>query len=140
MFETSFEKSRIDIEFVHRFLTQSYWAKGIGIDIVEDSIKNSLVIGTYNENGQQIAFARAITDSATFAYIADVFVDPEYRKKGISKHMLAELFAHNQLQGLRRIMLATSDAHQLYKKFGFQSIEQIDIMMEKLIPNIYQRS
>lgn len=139
-FRSSFDSSQIDVEFVHRFLTQSYWAKGITIDIVTRSINNSLVIGMFDKNDKQVAFARAVTDAATVAYIADVFVDPRYRKQGISKQMLAQLFAHKDLKGLRRMLLATSDAHTLYKRFGFDSVKQIEIMMEKVVPDIYQQS
>jgi N-acetylglutamate synthase-like GNAT family acetyltransferase len=136
---SSFEKQKIDAEFVHRFLTNSYWAKGISLETVKQSIDNSLVIGMY-KNDKQVGFARVITDSTTMAYLADVFVDSSHQGRGLAQKMLTDLFEHDNLQGLRRVLLATSDAHDLYKKFGFTSLAQPEIMMEINKPNIYQRN
>lgn len=114
----STDKSKIDIDFVHGFLTQSYWSPGILMKTVKKAVEGSLCFGVYYNN-TQIGFARMITDIATFAYLADVFIDENYRGKGLGKWLIKVILAHPDLQGLRRIMLATKDAHSLYAQFGF---------------------
>ena len=128
----------MDIKVIHRYLSRSYWAKDIPIDIVETAIDNSLCFGVFNTSGNQVAFARMITDTATFAYLSDVFVLEEHRGKGISKWLMQEILAHPKLQGIRRMVLATSDAHGLYQQFGFKSLGSPDLFMELHQANVYK--
>jgi len=128
----------MDIKVIHRYLSRSYWAKDIPIDIVETAIDNSLCFGVFNTSDDQVAFARMITDRATFAYLSDVFVLEEHRGKGISKWLMQEILAHPKLQGIRRMVLATSDAHGLYQQFGFKSLGSPDLFMELHQANVYK--
>src|SRR5215470_3617085 len=137
-FEITTDPDRIDVAVVHAFLQDSYWAKGISRETVENSIRNSLCFGIYRGK-QQAGFARVITDRATFAYLADVFVLPEFRGRGLSKWMMECIFAHRDLQGLRRWSLVTRDAHALYQKYGFRALATPDRWMEKHDPNVYAR-
>ena len=128
----------LDIPLVHRFLSeQSSWAKGIPLALVERSIANSLCFGGFL-GGNQIAFARVISDYATFANLVDVFVLPEYRGQGYSKVLLAAILAHPQLQGLRRFTLATGDAHGLYAQYGFTAPSYPQSLMERYFPGMYE--
>lgn len=137
--EISTDRSRLDFELIHDFLRkQSYWAKNVPREIVERSIQNSLCFGIYRDT-RQIAFARVISDFATFAYLADVFVLPEERGKGVSKFLVANILAHPQLQGLRRFFLATEDAQGLYAQFGFEPITHPERLMTIHRPNIYDQ-
>lgn len=136
--EVDDNKSRLDITYVHYFLsTKSYWAKNISLELVEKSILHSLCFGVYFQN-RQIGFARVITDEATFAYLADVFIDEEFRGKGAGTTLMKYINQHYRLQGLRRIMLMTADAHALYRKFGFKETVHPERVMEKAILNAYQ--
>jgi GNAT superfamily N-acetyltransferase len=135
-YRISTDKSLIDLVVIHDFLSQSYWAKGIPREIVRRSIANSLCFGVYKEE-QQIGFARIISDYATFAYLADVFILEPFRGQGLSKWLMEMIVSHPQLQGLRKWMLGTRDAHELYRKFGFESIKSPEALMEKFIPDIY---
>jgi N-acetylglutamate synthase-like GNAT family acetyltransferase len=134
----------MDINAIHAYLSRSYWAENIPYNIVKKSIENSLCFGVfYNvapNNNEQVGFARIITDSATFAYLADVYILEEHRGNGLSKNLLEKITAHSSLQGLRRIMLATSDAHSLYEQFGFKQISSPQMFMELCTPNIYNNS
>jgi GNAT superfamily N-acetyltransferase len=115
----STNKSRLDIAWIHDYLsTSSYWAAGIPLETVQKSIAGSLCFGVYQQQ-QQVGFARMITDGATYGYLCDVFIDEQYRGKGLSKWLMQVLLTHPDLQGLRRISLATRDAHGLYAQFGF---------------------
>lgn len=130
----------IDVKVVHDYLSkESYWAKNIPLETVKRSIENSFCFGIYHNN-QQIGFARLITDKATFAYLADVFVLPEHRGNGLSKWLMEFMQNHYELQGLRRWMLATRDAHGLYKQFGWQqpTKEQAERLMMLLNQNVYK--
>src|SRR5450432_1745624 len=120
-FTISTEKSKIDIGYVHRFLSQSYWSPGISFDTVKRAMENSLSFGIYLHN-VQVGYARVITDKATFAYLADVFIDESYRGKVLGKWLVEMILAHPDLQGLRRIILTTKDAHKVYENCGFISI------------------
>jgi len=132
------EVSELDTGLVHRFLSeQSSWAKGISLDLVERSIANSLCFGGFLGKGQ-IAFARVISDYTTFANLVDVFVLPEHRGKGYSKALMAAVFAHPELQGLRRFTLATGDAHGLYAQFGFTAPLYPQSLMERYVPGMYE--
>ncbi|AUD06705.1 GNAT family N-acetyltransferase [Spirosoma pollinicola] len=117
------DKSKLNLEVIHRFLSQeAYWCKNIPVEIVQRSIENSLCFGVY-QGDEQVGFARVITDSATFGYLADVFILPEHRGKGLSKQLMTHIMAYPPLQGLRRLMLVTFDAHGLYEQFGFKPID-----------------
>ncbi|WP_316836812.1 GNAT family N-acetyltransferase [Pedobacter nutrimenti] len=130
---------KIDAISVHHYLsTQSYWAEGIPLETVQKSIDNSLCFGIYKETNQ-IGFARWITDKATFAYLADVYVLEEHRGLGLSKKLMSLMLFHPALQGLRRYMLATQDAHGLYAQFGFKPLEHPDRLMAVVVPKAYQQ-
>ena len=136
-FEISTDRRRLDVAMIYRFLSeQSTWAVGISRDIVERSIDNSLCFGGYVD-GRQVAFGRVITDYATFGNMVDVFVLPEYRGCGYSKRLVQAIVDHPSLQGLRRFMLATSNAHGLYERFGFTPLNKPETIMERYFPNIY---
>jgi GNAT superfamily N-acetyltransferase len=137
-FEISTDLARIDLGTVHEFLTNSYWARGIPLETVQRSIENSLCFGIYHGD-RQIGFARVITDRATFAYLADVFVLPDYRGRGLSKWLMECIIAHPDLQGLRRWMLATQDAHGLYAQYGFSPLKAPERWMEIHRADVYKR-
>jgi GNAT superfamily N-acetyltransferase len=119
----STDKTKLNLEVIHRFLSEeAYWCLNIPLELVQRSIENSLCFGVYL-GSEQVGFARVITDTATFGYLADVFMLPEHRGKGLSKKLVAFIMAYPSLQGLRRMMLVTKDAHGLYTKFGFQPID-----------------
>lgn len=133
----SSERARIDVGFVHRFLTEhSTWAQGIPFAVVEKSIAHSLCFGGFLGD-RQVAFARVVSDYATFANLVDVFVLPECRGLGYSKQLVEAVLAHPQLQGLRRFTLATADAHGLYARFGFATPRHPHTLMERYVPDIY---
>ena len=132
------DKEKFDVDLIHSFLTNSYWAEGISREIVRRSIDGALCFGVF-ENNKQIGFARMITDKATFAYLADVFIMEEYRGRGLSKWLMQIIMSHPDLQGLRRMMLATRDAHELYKKFGFTPLNNVDRWMHIHDPDVYKR-
>ncbi|HUE36802.1 MAG TPA: GNAT family N-acetyltransferase [Candidatus Acidoferrum sp.] len=125
------DKARLDRPLIHRFLSQrSYWAKDAPVEIVERSIEHSLCFGLY-KGGRQIGFARAVTDFATFAWLADVFIVEETRGHGYGKKLVAAIVAHPGLQGLRRFMLGTRDAHAFYAQYGFAPLKYPERFMEK---------
>jgi GNAT superfamily N-acetyltransferase len=128
----STDRDRLDVALIHKFLsTEAYWAIGRPRETVERALRNSLPFGLFREN-LQLAFARVVTDYATFAWLADVFVLPEHRGLGLSKLLLQVIFSHPNLQGLRRWVLATKDAQELYRRFGFQELHSSLDWMEKL--------
>jgi GNAT superfamily N-acetyltransferase len=132
------DKSELDLALIHDFLaTGSSWAQGISFDTVRKSIEHSLCFGGYL-GGRQVAFARVISDYATFANLVDVFVLPAHRGQGYSKQLVEAVIAHPELQGLRRFTLATFDAHQLYARYGFTPPHKPDTLMEIYQPGIYQ--
>ena len=119
----SADKSKLDLDYIHNYLSkESYWAKNIPIDIVRTSIEGSFCFGIYHNN-KQVGFARVITDYATFGYLADVFIDKNYRGRGLSKELMNFIMEQVVTKKLRRFMLATLDAHSLYAQFGFESQE-----------------
>jgi len=139
-FTISTDKSRLDLAAIHQFLTNSYWATGIPMEIVQKAVEHSLCFGVY-EGTAQVGFARVITDYTTFAYLADVFVLESHRGQGLSKWLVSCIISHPELQGLRRFMLATRDAHELYRNYaGFQNLSAPERWMEIARPNIYQQS
>jgi GNAT superfamily N-acetyltransferase len=131
------DKNKIDIAAVHHFLsTSSYWAMGIPIETVAKSVKNSLCFGIYKDQ-RQVGFARWVTDGATFAYLADVYVLEEFRGLGLSKSLMSLMMFHEELQGLRRYQLATRDAHTLYQQYGFKALEQPENSMAIVVKDAY---
>ena len=136
----STDAAKLDREYIHRFLTGSYWAEGISRAIVDKAIDHALNFGLYDPAGKQVGFARVVTDRATFAYLADVFVDEAERGKGLGKALMAEIMRHPDLQGLRRHLLATRDAHGLYAQFGFTPLRWPDRLMEILDLEVYSRA
>ena len=137
--EISDDKGRLDVPLIHRFLSEeAYWSLGIPLSTVQRAINHSLCFGGYVD-GQQVAFARVITDRATFGYLSDVFVLPAHRGRGYSKALMTAIVDHPALQGLRRLMLATSDAQGLYAGFGFARPRALGSLMEKSDPEIYRR-
>ena len=130
-FTISTDRARLDLEAIHRFLsTESYWAAGRSIETVRRSIENSLPFGIYRGD-EQVGFARVVTDYATFAWLADVFVLSEYRGRGLAKWLVEVIMAHAELQGFRRWVLATKDAHGLYAQFGFAELKRPERWMER---------
>jgi GNAT superfamily N-acetyltransferase len=138
-FLLSTDRERLDPGVIHAFLTESYWAKGISREVVARSVENSLCFGVYASD-QQVGFARVISDFATYAYIADVFVLDAYRGRGLGKWLMDCIMHHPQLQGLRRWSLVTGDAHGLYAKSGFTAPKRPEIYMERYDENVYQRT
>jgi len=134
----STDRSRLDVELIHDFLSRtSYWASGRTLDVVQRSIENSLAFGIYREN-HQVGFARVVTDYATFAWVADVFVLTEHRGRGLSKWLMEVMLSHPRLQGFRRWVLATKDAHALYARFGFIPLHRPERWMERPDPNVQE--
>jgi len=131
------DNSKMQLDVIYAFLTQSYWSKGISKQTVKQAIENSICFGAFIDS-KQVAFARVITDKTSFAYLADVFVLEEYRGAGISKKLMAQVTMHQELQSIRRFLLCTADAHKLYEKFGFSSIETPEFFMSIHKPNIYK--
>jgi len=128
-FVLSTDRERLDVALIHRFLSATYWAPNVTEDVVRRSIAGSLCVGVY-EDGRQIAFARAVTDHATFAWIADVFVLEPWRGRGVARWMVEALRAHPSLAGLRRWLLATRDAHHVYEGCGFRPLARPERFME----------
>jgi GNAT superfamily N-acetyltransferase len=138
-YEISTDPACIDAVLVHEFLTNSYWAKGISAETVKKSIENSIPFGVYHGE-QLVGFARIISDLATFAYLADVFILPTHRGRGLSRWLMECIVSHPDLQGLRRWMLATQDAHELYAKFGFKSLKSPESWMEIHRSNVHAKN
>jgi len=139
-YEISTDPARIDLAVTHRFLSEeAYWSPGVPREIVERAIGNSIVFGIY-KGSAQAGLARVVSDRATFAWICDVFVLPEHRGAGLGKWLMECVTAHPELQGLRRWMLATRDAHGLYRQYGFTELHDATRFMERWDPEIYRRS
>jgi GNAT superfamily N-acetyltransferase len=135
----STDRQRLDIAAIHRFLAEhSYWVPGIRREAVVTSIENSLCFGVY-ENEQQLGFARVVTDYVGFAYLADVFILPERRSHGLGKRLMQFVFAHPALQNMRRFMLATRDAHELYRQYDFVPLAHPERFMERYDPDALSR-
>lgn len=146
-YEISSEQSRLDIAAIHAYLTRAYWSPGIPRDIVERAARNSLCFGVYQRaggaqvgraSGAQVGFTRVVTDYATFAYLCDVYVLEEHRGHGLGKAMMRAAMAHPALSGARRVMLATRDAHGLYRQYGFADVIRNTNLMEIARPDIYR--
>jgi GNAT superfamily N-acetyltransferase len=137
-YSISTDKRSFNIALIHDFLRSSYWARDIPRGVVTRSIRNSLCFGVFYQ-GKQIGFARVITDRATLAYLADVFIVPEHRGRGVGRMLIGRILAHRDLQGLRRILLATKDAHGLYAAFGFKPLPHPEWFMTIVFPGVYQK-
>jgi GNAT superfamily N-acetyltransferase len=139
MIEISTDRARLDIDRVHRWLSDdAYWCLGIPRDVLERAIASSLCFGAF-EHAEQVGFARVISDHATYAYLCDVYVSPTHRNRGIGKALLRAICEHPSLQGLRRWSLVTRDAHSLYAQFGFTPLAAPERMMEIAIKDAYLR-
>jgi GNAT superfamily N-acetyltransferase len=133
------DAKRLDVPAIHAFLTRSYWSPGIPLELVQRAIDHSLCFGLFHHD-EQVGFARAISDRTTFAYLADVYVLEAHRGRGLSKWLLQVVLAHAELQGLRRFLLATRDAHELYRRFGFKELAAPARLMEVLDVDVYTRA
>jgi GNAT superfamily N-acetyltransferase len=140
-YEISTDPSRLQLGAIHAYLTRSYWSPGIPKDVVATAIANSLCFGLYlretdasGRGDTQVGFARVVTDKASFAYLADVYVLEEHRGQGLSKRLVERVLAHPELQGMRRFLLATRDAHGLYAQFGFKAPAKPENFMEIRTP------
>lgn len=138
-FNVSTDPNKVDLEVVFKFVSDSYWAKGIPRKTLVKAVQNSLVFGVYENNRNMVGFARVVTDKATFAYLGDVFVLPAFQGKGLAKLLMQSIVSHPDIQGLRRFMLATRDAHSLYAQFGFQTVENSEMLMQIWQPSIYSK-
>ena len=138
-YTVSTDRDKLDVSMVHGYLsTQAYWCLNIPFQVVKRSMENSLCFGVYHGD-RQVGFARVISDYATIAYLGDVFVIPEYRGKGLSKLLMETIMAYPDLQGLRRWILLTGDAHGLYRQFGWKPVASPDLYMEVADPDIYKQ-
>ena len=135
----STDRELLDFEVIHGFLRRSYWSPGVTRETVERAARGSLCFGIY-EARRQVGYGRVVSDGATFAYIADVFVLPSHRRRGLSKWLVECMLAHPELQGLRRWMLATADAHTLYSRFGFVPLAEPARYMERRVMQQIERA
>jgi GNAT superfamily N-acetyltransferase len=138
-YDIDIDKARLDVSLVHAFLEQSHWAKGIPLAVLERSVAHSLTFGLYRGR-RQVGFARVVTDHATLAYLADVFVVPGERRQGLGRWLVETILAHPDLQGLRRWLLGTRDAQDLYRRCGFRAPPPPFAFMERLVSGIYAPS
>jgi GNAT superfamily N-acetyltransferase len=138
-YELVSDPARFDIDAIHAFLTRSYWSPGIPRGVVQRAVAHSICIGVLHD-GQQVAFARMVSDRATFAYLGDVYVLEAHRGRGLARRMMEALLAHPDLQGLRRMLLVTRDAHALYARFGFTPLAAPERFMERHRADAYARA
>ena len=138
-YRLSLDPAELQLDAIHAYLTRSYWSPGIPKELVAKAVQHSVCIGAYAPDGAQVGFARLVTDHATFGYLADVYVLEEHRGKGLSRAMVEALLAPMEVQGFRRIMLATRDAHGLYIKLGFEPVADPKPLMQILRKDIYGR-
>jgi GNAT superfamily N-acetyltransferase len=136
-YEISTDPARLDADAIHAYLSRSYWAEGIPLAVVERSLAGSLAFGLYHQ-GKQVGLARVITDRATFAYLCDVYVLEDHRGHGLGEALMEAMHAHPDLQNLRRQVLVTRDAHELYRRFGWSSLARSEGYMEILQPDVYR--
>jgi GNAT superfamily N-acetyltransferase len=137
-FLVSTDPRRLDLHGVHHFLTNCYWAEGIPLEVVERSVKHALCFGIYDGSGAQVGFARVVSDFSTVAYLGDVFVLESHRGRGLGKWMMECIMQHPALEGMRRWILVTRDAHGLYKQFGFTPLQSAERFMELHRPDLYE--
>jgi GNAT superfamily N-acetyltransferase len=138
-FLISTDPARLDLDAIHNFLTNCYWARGVPLEVVARSIENALCFGIYDSGGVQVGFARVISDFATIAYVGDVFVLESHRGRGLGKWLMECIMQHPALQNLRRWILTTRDAHGLYAQVGFTAVKSPERYMERHDPNVYER-
>ena len=138
-YEISTDAARLDLDALHAALRRMYWCEGIPRELLAKAIENSINFGVYTATNELVAFARIITDRATFAYLGDVYVLENHRGRGLSKRLMEAVTAHPELQGLRRFLLVTRDAHGLYEQFGFTRPANPDGIMEIARPGLYKR-
>jgi GNAT superfamily N-acetyltransferase len=136
-YRISTDASELQLDVIHGFLTTSYWSPGIPRELVAKAIRHSLTVGAYDSAGGQVGFARLVTDCASFGYLADVFVLEPHRGRGLAQRLVRALLELPDVQGLRRIMLATRDAHGVYRKCGFEPVADPAILMQILRPGLY---
>lgn len=136
-YEISTDATRLDIDFIHGELRRSYWSPGVPRTVVERAVAGSWVFGIYREDGRQVGFARLVTDAATFAYLCDVIVADNMRGSGLGAWLMECIATHPDLRGLRRWLLATRDAHGLYRKTGWTSLKAPNDFMERHFPDVY---
>ena len=137
-FVISSDPARLDLDAIYGFLTTCYWSKGIPRELVARSIEHSLCFGVYDGSGALVGFARVVSDFATVAYLGDVFILESHRGRGLSRSLMESITQHPALQGLRRWILLTRDAHGLYQKFGFTPVKAPDRYMERHDPSVYE--
>lgn len=140
-FYISDEKRKLDLDLVHGFLAKAYWSPGIPRARLATAIQNSLCFGVYRRDGErQVGFARVVTDFAVRAHLCDVFILEAYRGHGLGKRLIETILAHPELQRLRRWSLATRDAHELYRRYGFTKLQAPEMMMERVDPDAYDEA
>jgi GNAT superfamily N-acetyltransferase len=132
------DPARLDLAAIHRYLASSYWSPGLPLDILRRAVEGSLCFGLYHRD-DQVGFARVITDRATFAYLCDVYVLEPHRGRGLGRWLMETVVAHPDLQGLRRFVLVTRDAHRLYERFGFMPLAKPEGYMEIHRPDVYRQ-
>jgi GNAT superfamily N-acetyltransferase len=137
-FVVSADPAVVDVDAVHAFLTTTYWSPGIPRETVARAIAGSIPFSVLL-GGRQVGFARVITDRATFAYLADVYILEEYRGRGLATRLMDAIVAHPDLQGLRRFQLVTRDAHELYRRYGFADLATPSRHLERVNPDVYRR-
>lgn len=144
LYSITTDKDKMDVDAIHQYLSRSYWAENVPKTVVVTAVENSLCFAALvcdeQGNESQVGFARVVTDMATFAYLADVYVLEEHRGNGLSKMMMKKIIEHPKLQGLRRIMLATRDAHGLYEQFGFTPLTEQKMFMQLWTPDVYHQT
>lgn len=138
-FTLSDDRDRLDLDVIHEFLSRSYWAEGIRKPRIERAIANSFPFGLYGEDGTQIGFARVLSDLSSIAYLMDVFVLEQYRGRGLGKFIVEGVLDYPKFAPVRRWMLATSDAHELYRQYGFGPYEPVTDIMMKFDPDMYHK-
>jgi len=137
-YTVSTDPARLDLAAVHRYLAASYWSPGLPMDVLARAVAGSLCFGLYR-GAEQVGFARVITDRATFAYLCDVYVLDAHRGRGLGRWLLEAVVGHPALQGLRRFVLVTRDAHRLYQRFGFRPLARPEGYLEVHRPDVYAR-
>jgi N-acetylglutamate synthase-like GNAT family acetyltransferase len=137
-FVVSTDPGRVALDVVYGYLARSYWSRGIPLAMVKKALKHSLCFGVYSGEGAQVGFARVISDYATYAYLADVFILEDYRGKGLSKWLMECILTHPELQTVRTFFLATRDAHGLYEQFGFKPVEEPGRYMVRRNPAVFR--
>ena len=133
------DQTRFDFTLIHQFLTSAYWSENIPFETMQKAVQNSLSFAVFKKS-EQIGFGRVITDYATFGYLADIFILDEYQGCGYGKLLVKTILEHSDLQGIRRMLLATSDAHHIYAKYNFKALEKPENFMEINVKNIYLRT